>query len=77
VVFPKGTAIAEDTAIEIANLNLGSSAVLIKARVTDQIEYLSADDEDTYIIAQANAQLDDKWQFVGERISCVITRLFC
>jgi DNA-directed RNA polymerase subunit beta len=68
VVFPKGTLLSEDAAIEIANLGL-DVPVLIKAKVTDQMEYLSADDEDSYIIAQANAQLDERFQFVDERIS--------
>jgi DNA-directed RNA polymerase subunit beta len=37
--------------------------------LTDEIEYMSADEEDRYTIAQANAQLDDRRQFVGRRIS--------
>jgi DNA-directed RNA polymerase subunit beta len=39
-------------------------------KVTDQIEYLSAIEEGNYVIAQANAQLDDKGAFVDELISC-------
>lgn len=42
---------------------------VVKGRVTDEIEYLSADAEDRYTIAQANAQLDRKGRFVEERIS--------
>src|SRR3989442_2187997 len=30
-----------------------------KGRVTDEIEYLAADDEDRYVIAQANATIDE------------------
>ena len=37
-------------------------------KVTDQIDYLTADDEDRYVIAQANAALDDKGRFVEERV---------
>ena len=33
-----------------------------KGKVTDQIDYLTADDEDKYVIAQANAPLDDEEQ---------------
>ena len=33
---------------------------VVKGKVTDQIDYLTADDEDKYVIAQANAPLDDK-----------------
>jgi DNA-directed RNA polymerase subunit beta len=37
--------------------------------VTDEVVYLSADEEDKYTIAQANAQLDEKGQFVENRVS--------
>ena len=33
-------------------------------RVTDQVEYLSADEEDRYVIAQANAVIDAQGRFV-------------
>ncbi|MFV0463491.1 MAG: DNA-directed RNA polymerase subunit beta [Nostocoides sp.] len=36
--------------------------------VTDDIHYLSADEEDLHVIAQANAPLDEKNRFVGERV---------
>ncbi len=39
-------------------------------RVTDKIEYLSADIEDQYVIAQANAKIDTKGYFVDKEISC-------
>ena len=38
--------------------------------VSDEINYLSADAEDKYVIAQANAQLTENNEFVRERISC-------
>jgi DNA-directed RNA polymerase subunit beta len=38
--------------------------------VSERIDYLSADAEDKYIIAQANAPLTEKNEFVRERISC-------
>jgi len=37
-------------------------------QVTDKIEYLSADDEENYKIAQANAVLDAQGYFVNERV---------
>jgi DNA-directed RNA polymerase subunit beta len=37
-------------------------------RVTDQIDYLTADDEDRVVIAQANAALDADGRFVDERV---------
>jgi DNA-directed RNA polymerase subunit beta len=36
---------------------------VVKGRVTDEIVFLSADEEDEFIIAQANAPLDDKGRF--------------
>src|ERR1700759_4134860 len=41
---------------------------VVKGKVTDQIDYLTADDEDKYVIAQANAPLDDKSRFTKERV---------
>ena len=38
--------------------------------VSEQVDYLSADAEDKYVIAQANAPLTDEHEFVRERISC-------
>lgn len=37
-------------------------------RVTDQIDYLTADDEDRYVIAQANAVLDAEGRFAEDRV---------
>ncbi len=67
-VVPVNTLIDEDTAIKIAQLKL-EGPVLTKPIVTDVIDYLSADDEDNFIIAQANARLDEQRQFVNERVS--------
>jgi DNA-directed RNA polymerase subunit beta len=39
-------------------------------KVTDQVDYLSAIEEGRFVIAQANASLDDKGQLVDELISC-------
>ncbi|MBN1221521.1 MAG: DNA-directed RNA polymerase subunit beta [Anaerolineae bacterium] len=68
VVVANNTEIDEDTAIRIAELNL-EAPVLIRPVVTSEIEYLFADDEDNYTIAQANAALDQKMQFKNPRAS--------
>jgi len=39
-------------------------------RVTDKIEYLSADVEDLYVIAQANSKIDSKGHFTDDKIFC-------
>ncbi len=41
-----------------------------KGVVTDEIRYLTADEEDYYNIAQANEPLDENGRFIGERIFC-------
>ncbi len=41
-----------------------------EGRVTDEVVYLQADDEDAYIVAQANEDLDENGVFVRERVNC-------
>jgi DNA-directed RNA polymerase subunit beta len=43
---------------------------VVKGQVTDQIDYLTADEEDRQVIAQANAPLDNKMKFVNELVLC-------
>ena len=38
--------------------------------VTDQIDYLMADEEDKYIVAQANEPLDEEGHFVNRKVVC-------
>lgn len=39
-------------------------------RVTNEVQYLNADEEDEYTIAQANAPIDEKGNFINERVKC-------
>ncbi|MCL4178432.1 MAG: DNA-directed RNA polymerase subunit beta [Verrucomicrobia bacterium] len=39
-------------------------------RVTAQIEYLTADREESYIIAQANSAIDEKGRYVNDKVTC-------
>src|SRR5438045_4741434 len=41
-----------------------------KGRVTNHIDYLTADREETFIIAQANAPVDDRGHFTGGKVPC-------
>ena len=41
-----------------------------KGRVTSHLDYLTADREENYIVAQANAPIDDKGNLLGERVTC-------
>ena len=38
--------------------------------VTDIVDYLTADEEDAFVVAQANEPLDESGRFVNERVSC-------
>ncbi|MEE9414941.1 MAG: DNA-directed RNA polymerase subunit beta [Acidimicrobiales bacterium] len=42
--------------------------VVKKGRVTDEIVYLAADEEEEYVVAQANAPIDDKGRFINDRV---------
>ncbi|NYI82486.1 DNA-directed RNA polymerase subunit beta [Saccharopolyspora hordei] len=41
---------------------------VVDGRVTDQIDYLTADEEDRYVKAQANAPIDDDGYFTEDRV---------
>ena len=43
---------------------------VVNGKVTDQVEFLSAIEENEYTIAQANAELDDKNAFTAEFVTC-------
>ena len=38
--------------------------------VTEHVDYLTADEEDKYIVAQANEPLDEEGRFINERVGC-------
>ncbi|MGI9603595.1 MAG: DNA-directed RNA polymerase subunit beta [Acidimicrobiales bacterium] len=42
--------------------------VVKNGRVTNEVVYLAADEEEEYVVAQANAPLDDKMKFVNDRV---------
>lgn len=67
VVAEDGTPIDEALAEKIARLPL--EEVPIRPIVTDEIVYLTADEEDKFTIAQANAPLNEKGEFIEERTS--------
>ena len=50
--------------------------VAIKPWVSDEVNFLSADEEDHYIVAQANAPLDASSQFTEERTTARTKNLF-
>jgi len=75
VTDPKsGNVIVKDgeriTAKMLRSLVKVGSEIPVVPFVSEQVDYLSADAEDKYVIAQANAPLTDEHEFVRERISC-------
>ncbi len=42
---------------------------VVNGRVTDEIEYLTADREENFLVAQANAPIDGRGHFTGEKVS--------
>ncbi len=67
VIAKAGERVSEKLAASLRKLDLPEVAVV--PFVTDEMEYLSADREDRYVIAQANAPLTEHHEFVRSRIS--------
>ena len=68
VVVAAETKITPAIAETVVALGL-QEPVRIKPRVTGEIVYLSADREEPYVIAQANAVLDDQGYFLDDRVA--------
>jgi len=45
--------------------------------VIDQIDYLTGDREENFLVAQANAPMDAKGHFTAKRFQSVIAVTFC
>ena len=43
---------------------------VLEGKVTDQVDYLSAIEEENFVIAQANADLDRQGRLIGELVQC-------
>ena len=39
-------------------------------KATDHVDYLTADEEDAFVVAQANEPLDEEGRFINERVAC-------
>ena len=67
----KGTLVEAGTIVTpevITKLSKTTRNIQIVPFVSDEIEYMSADMDEKYTIAQANARLDVKYQFIDERV---------
>ncbi|MBI2934764.1 MAG: DNA-directed RNA polymerase subunit beta [Chloroflexi bacterium] len=65
-VIAAGALITRDKAEELKALKI--KKVPVKPFVSGNIEYLTADKEEDYVIAQASAGIDDKGQFLEDRV---------
>lgn len=74
LIADEGTEITEEIAERIAKLGL--LQVKVRPFATNEIVYLSAGEEDRFIIAQANAALDEKGQFIDARVAVRYHQLF-
>ncbi|MCL0059147.1 DNA-directed RNA polymerase subunit beta [Dehalococcoidia bacterium] len=66
LIIDAGEIITEEMASKLAELP--SRTIKVKPFVSPEIEYFPADEEDKYIIAQANARLDENNQFMDRKV---------
>jgi DNA-directed RNA polymerase subunit beta len=66
VVLKKGAHFSKEAVAELKKQK--ATAFPIRPRVTDEIVYLAADEEEEHHVAQANARLDDEGHFMDERV---------
>ena len=66
ILFRAGTTITEDAAKRIARF--GQATVKVKPFVSSEVVYMSADEEENYVVAQANCPLDERGHFLTERV---------
>jgi DNA-directed RNA polymerase subunit beta len=59
-----GTVISDKIFSKLSKIS--DQKIQIVPFVSDEVEYLSADKEDAYTVAQANAKLDELGQFIGD-----------
>jgi DNA-directed RNA polymerase subunit beta len=69
IIADKNQRVDEEMAERLEALFSDLPEINIRPMATDQISYLSADEEDRFTIAQANAELDEEGQFVTDRVS--------
>jgi DNA-directed RNA polymerase subunit beta len=69
VIADTNQQVDEEMAERLGTLFSELPEIEIRPMAIDDIVYLSADEEDRYTIAQANAELDEQGQFVNDRVS--------
>ncbi len=69
VIISANSIVTPEMADLIASYSTAYPEIKVQAFATDEIVYLSADEEDKFIVAQANAVLDKLGQFVSDHVS--------
>ena len=73
VVMPAGTEITEDALAALRKADIAGAEIPVRpfaSMSADGVEYLSADEEDLYIVSQANARVNGVGEFIEERVAC-------
>jgi DNA-directed RNA polymerase subunit beta len=66
VIAKAGEEIDEALAKKLSSAD--GKTIPLKAFVSDQVDYLSADEEENFVVAQANSPLDERGHFLEERL---------
>lgn len=67
LIIPERTEITEE---HVAALKAaGIDKVAVVPFIANEVEYLNADEEDNYVVAQANSIVNEKREFVNDRVS--------
>ena len=66
VIVAAGTEVDAKVLKKLADAD--GKTVPVKPFVTQQVDYLSADEEEDFMVAQANSPLDDRGRFMTERV---------
>ncbi len=67
VIAPAGERITEKLAAAMIKAKIKD--ILVTPYISEEVEYLAADAEDRFVIAQSNAEINDHFEFVKERVS--------
>jgi DNA-directed RNA polymerase subunit beta len=57
-----------DAAVAKKLANAGDGSVPVRPFVSEQVDYLSADEEEEFVVAQANEPLDEEGHFIEDRV---------
>ena len=68
VIARRGDRLDEDQALRIASLAEVKPEIRVRSYVTDEIRYITADEEDRHVIAPASVTLDDLNQILDTRV---------